>query len=78
MVVANPRPSRKTPPLRICTYNVQSARNTRLELVASAFESMNVDLAVITEAKLQGGVTLEEHLDMTSRHRQLLHLLKAE
>ena len=55
--------------LRICTYNVQSARESRLEAAARSLELLNVDLAVITEAKLQGFHTLRTFgYDVTSSH----------
>ena len=40
--------------LRLCTYNVQSARADCLQQVARTLESTRVDLSVLTETKLQG------------------------
>lgn len=40
--------------LNICTYNIRAGGNNRLEQVMRCIRTMNIDLGLITETKLQG------------------------
>jgi len=42
--------------IRLATYNIQSGRAGRLEMALRAMEQMNVDIGILTEAKLTDGV----------------------
>ena len=42
--------------VRMATYNIQSGRAGRLEMALRAMEQMNVDLGILTEAKLTNGI----------------------
>ena len=42
--------------IRLATYNVRSGRAGRLEIALRAMEQMNVDLGILTEAKLTDGI----------------------
>jgi endonuclease/exonuclease/phosphatase family metal-dependent hydrolase len=44
--------------IRIATYNIRSGRNSRLEMALRAMRQMNVDLGVLTKARLTGIHTL--------------------
>ena len=43
-------------PISIATWNIQSGRNARLESALRALNKMDVDLAILTEAKLTNGI----------------------
>ena len=45
-----------TDEINIATYNIRSGRNGRLETALRAMEQMNVDLGILTEAKLTDGI----------------------
>lgn len=45
-----------TDEINIATYNIRSGRNGRLEIALRAMEQMNVDLGILTEAKLTDGI----------------------
>ena len=42
--------------VRMATYNIQSGCAGRLEMALRAMEQMNVDLGILTEAKLTNGI----------------------
>jgi exonuclease III len=46
----------KRTPVRIATYNIRSGRAGRLEAVLRAMKQMNVDIGLLTEAKLTDGI----------------------
>jgi hypothetical protein len=48
--------SNNTTPIRIATFNIQSGRGGRLEMALRALGAMNVDVCLLTEAKLTDGV----------------------
>lgn len=50
------QPTQQTPSaLKLITYNIQSGRNGRLETALRALNSLNVDIGILTEAKLTKG-----------------------
>ena len=42
--------------INLATYNIRSGRGGNLEIVLRAMEQMNVDIGILTEAKLTGGI----------------------
>lgn len=46
------------PTLKICTYNIISGRNSRIEQALRCVRSMTIDIAVLTESKLQNDHTI--------------------